>query len=106
MSYFRFFSGLYHVGLILILAGVIMHVAEISAAPWVIAVGIVPVLGVRIYNFAISPSHRKRPNAILMVSSFFLVAAVLAIYLGRSYWIVFVAIAAVLDGYVSFRKYT
>jgi len=106
MNFIRFFSGLYHAGLILILAGVIMHVSGISAAPWVIAVGVVPVLGVRIYNFVIAPSHRKRPNAILMVSSFFLVAAVLAIYLGRSYWIVFVAIAAVLDGYVSFRKYT
>ncbi|MGM0376024.1 MAG: hypothetical protein ACQEQ0_04575 [Bacteroidota bacterium] len=106
MNFLRFFSGLYHAGLILILAGVIMHVTETSAAPWVIAVGVVPVLGVRIYNFAIAPSHRKRPNAILMVSSFFLVAAVVAIYLDRSYWIVFVAIAAVLDGYVSFRKYS
>lgn len=106
MNFLRFFSGLYHAGLILILAGVIMHVTETSAAPWVIAVGVVPVLGVRIYNFVIAPTHRKRPNAILMVSSFFLVAAVVAIYLDRSYWIVFVAIAAVLDGYVSFRKYS
>lgn len=105
MNILRFLSGLYHAGLVLILAGVIMHITGISAAPWVIAVGVAPVLGVRIYNFIIAPSHRKRPNAILMVSSFFLVAAVLAIYLDRSYWVVFVAIAAVLDGYVSFRKY-
>lgn len=105
MNFLRFFSGLYHAGLVLILAGVIMHVTETAAAPWVMAVGIVPVLGVRIYNFVIAPSQRKRPNAILMVSSFFLVAAVLAIYLDRSYWILFVAIAAVFDGYVSFRKY-
>ncbi|MFW5890358.1 MAG: hypothetical protein ACOCTO_03070 [Marinilabiliaceae bacterium] len=105
MNFLRFFSGLYHAGLVLILAGVIMHVTETAAAPWVMAVGIVPVLGVRIYNFAIAPSQRKRPYAILMLSSFFLVAAVLAIYLDRSYWILFVAIAAVLDGYVSFRKY-
>lgn len=105
MNILRFLSGLYHAGLVLILAGVIMHITGISAASWVIAVGVAPVLGVRIYNFIIAPSHRKRPNAILMVSSFFLVAAVLAIYLDRSYWVVFVAIAAVLDGYVSFRKY-
>ena len=106
MDIYRFLSGLYHVGLILILAGVIMNIAGMPAAPWVIAVGVGPVLGIRIYNFAISPPHRKRPNAILMASSLFLVAAVFAIYFKQTYWIVFIAIAAVLDGYVSFRKYT
>lgn len=106
MGIYRFLSGLYHAGLILILAGIIMHLADMPLAPWVFSTGIGPVLGIRIYNFYVAPSHRKRPNAILMVSSVFLVAAVLAIYFHRSYWILFIAISAVLDGYVSFRKFT
>lgn len=106
MGFYRFLSGLYYAGLILILAGIIMHMNTMSGAPWVFAIGLIPVLGVRIYNFIIASTHRKRINGILMLSAVFLTAAVIAIYFNRSYWIVFIAVSAVLDGYVSFRKFT
>jgi hypothetical protein len=106
MQLYRFLSGLYYAGLILILAGIIMHIIDIPGAPWIFTAGIIPVLGVRIYNFVIAPAHRKRINGILMLSAVFLTAAVFAIYFDRGYWILFIAISAMLDGYVSFRKFT
>ncbi|PWD99944.1 hypothetical protein [Marinilabilia rubra] len=106
MGFLRFLSGLYYAGLILILAGIIMHISGMDNAPWLFAAGLIPVLGVRIYNFIIAPSHRKRINGILMLSAVFLAATLAAIYYEKSYWIVFIAISAVLDGYTSFRKYT
>lgn len=106
MGLYRFLSGLYYAGLILILAGIIMHLSNRPEAPWVFAIGLIPVLGIRIYNFIIAPLHRKRINGILMTSAVFLTAAVVAIYFNRSYWIIFIAISAVLDGYVSFRKFS
>ncbi|WP_462317431.1 hypothetical protein [Marinilabilia sp.] len=106
MGILRFLSGLYYAGLILILAGIIMHISGIDSAPWLFAAGLIPVLGVRIYNFLIAPSHRKRINGVLMLSAVFLAATLAVIYYGKSYWVVFIAISAVLDGYTSFRKYT
>lgn len=106
MNILRFLSGLYYAGMILILSGIIMHLTDISGALWVFSIGLIPVLGVRIYNFIISSPHRKRINGILMASSVFLTAAVITIYYGRSYWIIFIAISAILEGYASFRKLT
>jgi general stress protein CsbA len=106
MNILRFLSGLYYAGMVLVLSGIIMHLADISGAQWVFATGLIPVLGIRLYNFIISAPHRKRLNGILMTSAVFLAAAVFAIYHDRSYWIIFVAVSAVLDGYVSFRKFT
>ena len=106
MGLLRFFSGLYYAGLILILAGIIMHISGAESAPWLFAAGLIPVLGVRIYNFVIAPSNRKRINAILMMSAVFMAVALAAIYYHKSYWVVFIAISAVLDGYTSFRKFT
>jgi hypothetical protein len=106
MNILRFLSGLYYAGMVLVISGIIMHLADITGALWVFAIGLIPVLGIRIYNFIIAAPHRKRLNGILMTSAVFLAAAVFAIYYDRSYWIIFVAISAVLDGYTSFRKFT
>lgn len=104
MGFYRFLSGLYYAGMVLILAGVIMNIAEMKSASWVFAIGLIPVLGIRIYNFMIAPPHRKRTNGILMLSAIFLAVSVTAIYYQKDYWILFIALSAVLDGYVSFRK--
>ncbi len=81
-----------------------MNIAEMQAASWVFAIGLIPVLGIRIYNFIIATPHRKRTNGILMLSAIFLTISVIAIYYHKDYWIIFIAISAILDGYVSFRK--
>lgn len=106
MSFYRFLSGLYYAGMILILAGVVMNIAEMNTAPLIFAMGLIPVLGIRIYNFIVAPVHRKRTNGILMISAVFLAMAVAAIYYQKGFWIVFIAVSAMLDGYVSFRKLT
>ncbi len=106
MGFYRFLSGLYYAGMTLILAGIILHLSNISGAEWMLFAGIIPVLGIRIFNFIIAPDARKRINGVLMVSAVFLTIAIFSIYMGRSYWIIFIAISAVLDGYVSFRKFT
>ena len=106
MGFYRFLSGLYYAGMTLIFAGIIMHISHISGAPWVLITGIIPVLGIRIFNYIIAPADRKRINGVLMVSAVFLTIAIISIYLNRSYWVIFIAISAVLDGYVSFRKFT
>jgi general stress protein CsbA len=104
MGFYRFLSGLYYAGMVLILAGVIMNILELPSASWVFAIGLIPVLGIRIFNFIIAPPLRKRTNGVLMLSAIFLAAAVAAIYYQKDYWIIFIAVSAVLDGYVSFRK--
>lgn len=104
MGFYRFLSGLYYTGMALILAGIVMHIIEMPAATCVFTIGLIPVLGIRIYNFIIASPQRKRPNGILMISAVFLAAAIWAIYFKKDYWIVFIAISAVLDGYISFRK--
>ncbi len=104
MGFYRFLSGLYYAGMVLILSGVIMNIMEMPVAFWIFILGLIPVLGIRIYNFIIAPPHRKRTNGILMLSAIFLAVAVAAIYFRKDYWILFIAISAVLDGYVSFRK--
>jgi general stress protein CsbA len=106
MNYIRFFSGLYYAGLIIFLSGIIMHLTDSESAVWLLSIGLIPILGVRIYNFLIAPPQRKRINAILMTSAVFLVVATISISYGREYWIVFIAVSAVLYGYVSFRKHT
>jgi hypothetical protein len=106
MGIYRFLSGLYYAGLILILAGIIMHLSDMQPAPLLFAVGLIPVLGIRIYNFVIAPSHRRRINGILMISALFLGGALAAIWFRRSYWVIFIAISAVIDGYTTFRKHS
>ncbi|WP_291856883.1 hypothetical protein [Marinilabilia sp.] len=104
MGFYRLLSGLYYAGMVLILAGIVMNITEMPSAVWVFAVGLIPVLGVRIFNYVIAPAHRKRINGILMLSAVFLTIAIAFIFYKKDYWILFIAISAVLDGYVSFRK--
>ncbi|MGQ1890304.1 hypothetical protein ACT29H_07655 [Thermophagus sp. OGC60D27] len=106
MNIIRFFSGLYYAGMILIFTGIVMHMTDTPAALWVYGAGLIPFVGVRTYNFFVSISPRRRVNAILWVSALSLLVGGLAIYFHRSYWILFVAISAILDGYASFRKIT
>jgi len=106
MNHLRIFSGLYYAGMLLIFSGIVMHITSTPGALWVYGAGLIPFAGIRIYNFVITIYPRKRINAILMVSALSLLIAGVAIYFHRSYWILFVAISAILDGYASFRKIT
>ncbi|SFF09870.1 hypothetical protein [Thermophagus xiamenensis] len=104
MNKYRLLSILYYAGMLLIFCGIVMQMTNLPAALGVYAAGLIPFTGIRIYNFSVSISPRKRINAILLVSALSLIAAGVAIYFHRSYWIIFIAITAILDGYASFRK--
>ncbi len=104
MKIYRLLSVLYYAGLFLVLAGTLMQLTDTHGAFPVFTAGVVPVAGIRLYNVIISAPQKRRINVILVVSALALTATSVAIYHHRSYWILFIAIAAVLDGYAGFRR--
>ncbi len=104
MNLYKFLSGLYYAGLILVFAGLIMLLTNNPGAFWIYTAGVMPVLGIRLFNLVVSRPDTRRINAILVISALFLAAVSAAIWFNRSYWIIFIAVAAILDGYASFRR--
>jgi len=99
----RLFSILYTAGMIFILAGVILHLADINYDYLVMAIGLLPVIGIRIYNMSKSSSADHRKHMIHVMSSLALAAACVSIYYNTTHWVVFILIFVVLDLYISFR---
>ena len=104
MNILKSLSILYYIGMGLVFAGIIMQLGHIEKAHWIFAAGVLPILGVRCYNRAVSTSDRARLNTILVVSALFLVASAYIMFIGRNYWFVGVLISALIDIYTSFRK--
>ncbi len=102
---YKALSAAYYIGMILILAGILFQLNDVPYAFILLAVGLIPFLGVRLFNFINAKPENKRLNGIMVVSALFLTAAVVAIFYNRSYWIIGVLLTATLDLYVSFRKY-
>ncbi len=102
---YKALSAAYYIGMILILGGILLQLNDIPYAFIFLAIGLIPFLGVRLFNFINAKPENKRLNAIMVVSALFFTAAVIAIYYNRSYWIIGVLLTATLDLYVSFRKY-
>jgi len=94
----------YYVGMILLFIGIVMLLTDIKGGLILYSIGMLPIVGVRIFNRTVCKPERRRINTILLISSLFLVAAGAAKFYQKEYWIVFVLITAVLDFYVSFRK--
>ena len=105
MNIYKTLSIAYYIGMISVLVGVLFQLNDIPYAFILLAIGIVPFLGIRLFNFIKGKPENRRLHGILVVSALFLVAAITAIYLHRNYWIIGVLITATLDLYVSFRKY-
>jgi general stress protein CsbA len=104
MKIYKLLSGLYYIGLVLIFAGLIMLLTNTPGAFRIYTAGVLPVLGIRIFNLVVSTPDTRRIYAILVISALYLTAVSAAIWFTRSYWIIFIAVAATLDGYASFRK--
>lgn len=102
---YKALSAAYYIGMILIFGGILLQLNDIPYAFILLIIGLIPFLGVRLFNFIYAKSENKRLNGIMVVSALFLTAAVVAIYYNRSYWIIGVLLTATLDLYVSFRKY-
>jgi hypothetical protein len=89
--------------MLLVLGGIILHIAEITIAIPILITGLIPVLAIRIYNWIMTPPEDRRRSFVYVFSGLALAAAVTAIYFNRSYWVIFVTLSAVLDFYYSFR---
>lgn len=102
----KILSIIYYLGMVTLLAGIIMHLSELKHAFWIYVIGLIPVLAIRGFNLVVGRPENFRKNVILVVSALALAAAGGAMLYDRTYWIVFVAISAVLDMYISFRKFS
>jgi hypothetical protein len=96
-------TTIYYLAMLLVLGGIILHITEITIAFAFLIAGLIPVLAIRIYNWIKTPPEDRRRSFVYVFSGLALTAAVTAIYFNRSYWIIFVALSAVLDLYYSFR---
>lgn len=92
-----------YTGMLLIVAGLLLHLNESGLGFWLLAAGLVPVLGLRSYNLVVAKEDQRRQHLLLLISALALAATAAAIWYNRSYWVIFIAIAAVLDLYLSFR---
>ena len=101
---YKALSILYYLGMILLLVGIVLLLTDKTSGLTIFAIGATPIVGIRLFNRIVAKPERQRINTILFVSSLFLVAAGVAKFYGKEYWIVFILITAVLDFYVSFRK--
>ncbi len=97
-------SVLYYIGMVLVFLGVLMGVTHVEFNYLVLFIGSLPMIGVRIYNRIIGRVENHRIFSILIYSALFLLPAAWAMYAGKSYWILFIAIMAALDTYASFRR--
>lgn len=102
----KILSTIYYLGMVILLSGIIMHLAELQQAFWVYLIGLIPVVGIRAFNLVVGRPENFRKNIILMLSGLALAAAGGAIFYDRTYWVLFIAISAVLDMYISFRKFS
>lgn len=101
---YKFLSILYYAGMALLFVGIILLLTDNTAGLIVYAIGVVPIVGIRLFNRIVARPERHRINTILFASSLFLIAAGAAKYYEEGYWVVFILITAVLDFYVSFRR--
>ena len=104
MNIYKTLSIAYYMGMISVLAGILFQLNDIPYALICLIVGIIPLLGVRLFNYLKGKPENKRLHGIMVVSALFLVVAATLIFMHRNYWIIAVLITATLDLYVSFRK--
>lgn len=105
MNIYKSLSYAYYLGMICLILGIFLKLNDSEIAFPLLILGYVPFLGIRLFNFLKGKQSNKRLNGILTVSALFLGVGILAILFNRSYWIIAIVITAVLDFYVSFRKY-
>jgi len=101
----KILSTIYYLGMAILFAGIILHLAEWKQAFWIYLLGFIPVFSIRAFNLVVGRPENFRKNVILVVSALALAAAGGAMLYDRTYWVIFVAISAVLDMYISFRRF-
>ncbi len=105
MNILKILSLSYYLGMILLIAGILLQLNNVNYGLYLLVAGIIPFLGIRLFNLINGKPENKRLNGIMVASALFLTATIAAIVLNKNYWIIGILITAVLDLYVSFRKY-
>ena len=105
MNIHKTLSIIYYIGMVLILAGIFFQLNDIANAWVFMGAGAFSLLTIRLSNFLKGKPENKRLHGILVISALFFVGAAILIVMQRSYWIIGIFIAAMLDLYVSLRKF-
>jgi hypothetical protein len=106
MNYHKTLTISYYIGMLLFLAGTVLTLMAKPFGPYLMAAGVLPILTVRAYNRWYASSENIRIHSILFISSLLLAASAVLAFLGYNYWILAVFMAAMFDGYCSFRRLT
>lgn len=94
----------YVIGMVITLISCTLAILHVEMAKYLLIVGVLPMVVVRGINHFREESGRfSRIPLILFVSSLFLIAAVVALFMNRNFWILLVFISAVIDLYATFR---
>src|SRR5690554_4066607 len=96
----RTLTRLNYAGMLLIIAGLLLHLNGLSAGFWLLVTGLVPVVALRVYMLIMAPEEQRRIQLLHLLSALALVATAIAMGYNRSYWVIFIAIAAALDLYL------
>lgn len=98
---------IYVIGMIVTLVattiGVITNNLENSIAKYLLIIGVLPIIIVRGVTLYYEKNPASRLPFIMMVSSLFLIGAIVALFTYRKYWVLLIFISAILDLYASFR---
>lgn len=96
----------YYIGMILVLVGILFQLNNLPYGFIFLIIGIIPLLGVRLFNYFKGKPENKRLHGIMVISVLFLALTTTAILYNKSYWIIGILITATLDLYVSLRKFS
>ncbi len=105
MNLVKTLSISYYIGMALLFIGIVMQLNDMNQGVYLMTVGVIPLLAARLYNVLYGKEENKRLNTILLVSSIVLTLSVASIFLHYGFWVVGIFITAMLDLYVSFRKF-
>lgn len=82
--------------------GVILY-PDNTWAKYLLIIGVLPIVVVRGITLFNEKKPASRLPLIMLVSSLFLIGAIVALFTYRNYWVLLIFISAILDLYASFR---
>lgn len=92
------------IGLLVTLAGLLMHLADNSSGKFLLAAGAILIF---VYRFLLvikaKNFEERRLMRIFMISPLVLIGAAYSMYVGGDHWKALLLVVAILDIYVSYR---
>lgn len=93
----------YITGMAITVLATALGVLQFDFAKYILILGVLPIVTARGINQYNSTEAFSRIPLILFVSSLVLIAAVVALFLQRNYWVLLIFVSAVIDLYATFR---